>query len=542
MIESSLGSFGTVEFSSLAREALAAPSSSEMAHLDSVAIAGGTPSVELMERAGVAIADHVCRLLAARGDKTSRSVVVLCGPGNNGGDGLVVARVLTERGYQVTAVIAQSNRYSEDCLEQLRRFPPVVSLVFPEGSALPTCVSQVNQRALEQSLRDATVVVDALLGTGQRDAPRGEVGKLVNLVVEAKRGRADLLIVSADIPSGVDADCGSVFEPHITADYTVSVELVKRGMMQFPARSACGVISVVPIGIDERSDVAFSLALGANLERLSPRAPDAHKGVFGRVLVVGGSAALPGASALAALGALRSGVPLVTRTTRNSWLSPEIPPECMHALIPGDGSYYTEDDCSNVLAEIQKVATLVLGPGLGRDARTGAFVKGVLEGLASQSARVVCDADALFHIARLNLSLEGLDAVITPHPGEAATLLGTTTDRIQADRFSAVQALQQRYGCTALLKGAGTLVYDGKRGFIVPRGTPFLATGGSGDVLSGIIAACMGRVSSTSSATVLGAYIHAVAGERAVERTGGPIIATDIAWSAASVVGEFERA
>jgi NAD(P)H-hydrate epimerase len=542
VIEVSLGSFGTVAFASLKDEALAAPSSSEMARLDAVTISGGTPSLELMERAGVSIADYICRLLETRGGKTLANVLVLCGPGNNGGDGLVVSRVLAERGYQVSAVIAQASRYSDDCLEQVQRFRSVSSLLASQGTSLPPFVSQINQSSFDQMLGSATVVVDALLGTGQRDAPRGEIGKLVSLLMEAKGRRPELLIVSADIPTGVDADCGAVFVPHISADYTVSIELVKRGMMQFPARSACGVVTGVPIGIDERSDVAFSLALGANLEKLSLRAPDAHKGVFGRVLIVGGSAAMPGASALAALGALRAGVPLVTRATRSTWLSPEIPPECMHTLIPGDGACYTDEDCSIVLAEAQKVSTVVIGPGLGRDDRTGAFVKGVLEGLSSQSVRVVCDADALFHIARLNVSLTGLDAVITPHPGEAATMLGTTTDRVQADRFSAVQALQQRYGCVALLKGAGTLVYDGGRGFIVPRGTPYLATGGSGDVLSGIIAACMGRVSSTRSAAVVAAYIHAVAGERAAERTGGPIIATDIAWAAASVIGEFERA
>ncbi len=542
MIELSLGSFGSVALPDLSAQFLATPSSSEMARLDSFAIASGTSSLTLMERAGHAVALEACRLLDEAGGRPKASALILCGPGNNGGDGLVVARVLEERGYSVKALIINASRYSEECQVQASRVSFLYSRETDISSALSSPRITVSDNDIRALFADASLIVDALLGTGQQDAPRGEVATLVSLTQAEKRARNALKILAIDIPTGVNADTGRVYEPHIQADVTVAIELLKRGMMQFPARGACGSLVVASIGISDRSDVRYSLALGEHIPTLPRRALDAHKGSFGRVLIVGGSAAMPGASALAALGALRAGVALVTRTTRAGWLSPEIPPECMHALLSGELPHYEEGDSAAVLEQAARAQTIVIGPGLGRHPDTGKFVRRVLEGLSSMDTSLVIDADALFHCTREGLSIRGLRGVLTPHPGEAASMLGCSTLEVQDDRFASVEALQSRYGGVVLLKGAGTLIYDGTHGRIVPRGTPYLATGGSGDVLSGIIASCMSKEGLRDfDATVAGAYIHAVAGERASVASGGPIIARDIAWASASVIGELER-
>ncbi|MEN9844857.1 MAG: hypothetical protein RIS36_4 [Pseudomonadota bacterium] len=537
----SLGSFGSVTVVDESPSSWFAPSSAEMARLDRETIASGVSSVELMERAGGVVVDAIRELLNGR-DSASLPILVLCGPGNNGGDGLVIARRLADEGVRTTAVVADAPRYSSECLLQIRSFPRAVVLEGSGETASQACGGRsISRDEFAQSLREASIVVDALLGTGQREAPRGAIASLIERVMAEKARRPSLTVVAVDIPTGIHADTGAVYSPHIVADYTVSIELMKRGMMQFPARGACGAIRVVPIEIAGRSGIEFSIVEGAKRPQLAARSADAHKGMQGRLLVIGGSAAMPGASALAVLGALRAGAGLVSRVTKPSWNGATVTPECMHVLIDDPRPHYVERDLAALHEAIAAADALVVGPGLGRAPGTGRFLAVLLDDLRRLKRRVVIDADALGLIAAQRIDLAGIDGVITPHPGEAAALLGVSTADIQRDRFSAVKELVERYHITALLKGAGTLVWDGTEGGIIARGTPYLATAGSGDVLSGILASSLKGCDHIYDCVVRGAYIHAVAGERASAATGGPIIASDIAWSAASVVGEFER-
>lgn len=537
----SLGSFGSVTIMDESASSWFAPSSAEMARLDRETIASGVSSVELMERAGGVVVDAIRELLNVHED-AAPSVLILCGPGNNGGDGLVIARRLADEGIRVTAVVADAARYSSECLLQIRSFPSAVVLAGSGEVALHACGGRaISQEDFARSLRDATIVVDALLGTGQREAPRGAIAHLIEQVTAERARRAGLIVLAVDLPTGIDADTGAVHSPHIVADHTVSIELMKRGVMQFPAREACGSIRVAPIEISGRSGIEFSIIEGSRIPLRAARPADAHKGMQGRVLVIGGSAAMPGASALAVLGALRAGAGLVSRVTKPSWGGVAVAPECMHVIIDDPRSHYVEEDLSALHDAIRAADAIVVGPGLGRDADTGRFLAALLNSLRALKKRVVIDADGLALIAHQRIDLAGIDGVITPHPGEAATLLGVSAADIQKDRFSAVKALGERYHIVALLKGAGTLVWDGSVGGIIARGTPYLATAGSGDVLSGILAASLKGCERVFDAVIRGAYIHAVAGERASAASGGPIIASDIAWSAASVVGEFER-
>jgi hydroxyethylthiazole kinase-like uncharacterized protein yjeF len=537
----SLGSFGSVTVVDESPSSWFAPSSAEMARLDAETIGAGVGSLELMERAGGVIVDAIREVLATQ-TPASPHVLIVCGPGNNGGDGLVIARRLADDGISVLAVVADAARYSPECIAQINSFPHAVVLEGSGPVAVQACGGRVvSQDECTRSLATATVVVDALLGTGQRAAPRGGIASLVERVNAEMARRPELLVLSVDIPTGVDADTGALYTPHIVADHTVSIELVKRGMMQFPGRAACGSIRIVPIEISGRGGIEFSVIEGSRLPGIVARLPDAHKGMQGRVLVIGGSAAMPGASALAALGALRAGVGLVSRVTKPTWIGVAVAPECMNVIIEESSPHYVESDLLALRDALTVADAIIIGPGIGRAPETGRFLAALLNTLRGTKKRVVIDADALALIAAGAIDLRDIEGVITPHPGEAATLLGVSTGDIQRDRFSAVKAIVERYHITTLLKGAGTLVWDGTIGGIIARGTPYLATAGSGDVLSGILATSLKGCESIFDATVRGAYIHAVAGERASAASGGPIIASDIAWSAAAVIGELGR-
>jgi NAD(P)H-hydrate epimerase len=475
------------------------------------------------------------------------SVVILCGSGNNGGDGLVVARLLSACAFQVSCVVVNADRYSPECIEQLARYPSVSVRGVP-STALSSIAGEphsISDEELTLLLSKAGVVVDALLGTGQRAAPRGDVALLVNKLQEERSRRSSLRVVAIDIPTGVSGDTGEVFEPHVDAHVTVSIELLKRGVMQFPARAACGDIVTTPIGIVQEgadtTQIEFRAVEGCFVPRLPRRKPDLHKGDLGRVLVIGGCAQMPGAPVLAALGALRSGAGVVSLVTRGAWHGPCVPAECMHVVMQGAEPFFTEADRAVVFPACERADVVVLGPGMGVAPSVAEFLTGLIAYLCSLKRRTVIDADALTLVAQIGLDLRGLPCVITPHPGEATRMLGVLPRTVQSDRFAAVRALWERYGVVSLLKGAGTLVYGEGRGRVITRGTPYLATAGSGDVLSGVIAACFHRSNDALDAAALGAYIHARAGELASREGGGPILASEIARAVSCVVGELER-
>ena len=536
----SSGSFSPIEFASSEASAWMLPSSAEMAQCDAETISQGTPALELMERAGGVVADQIMTILKGA---VQQYVLVLCGPGNNGGDGLVVARHLAQHGVPVTALVAGAERYSAECMEQLKSFPSVVTVQPVAPALLAACASAqaICEEELSALFSSATVVVDALLGTGQHAILGDRISDLVRRVVQGRSERGDLAVVAVDIPTGIDCNTGAVTTPHITADLTVCIELIKRGLLQFPARAACGRIVVAAIGITVQKNIEFSAVHDSTLPKLSPRKSEAHKGDFGRVLVLGGSVSMPGAPILAALGALRSGAGLVSLVTKGSWRGALAPLECINELLPGEGAFMCQDDVARTLELAASNDVVVLGPGLGMAQETGQFVAAVIAGLTTLGKPAVIDADALNHIAQQGIKLSDLRALITPHPAEAGRLLGQTTAEIQSDRFAAVRELSQHYGCAVLLKGAGTLLYAEGKGALVPRGTPYLAVAGSGDVLSGVIAACMARTTTLFGAAALGAYIHAAAGEAASQRSSGPILASEIALAVPSIIGALER-
>jgi hydroxyethylthiazole kinase-like uncharacterized protein yjeF len=529
------GSLGEYFVSSAVVHRFSLPSAQEMSALDRETLDRGVTALDLMERAGAAVAE---RTLAAYPE--ARSAVVLCGPGNNGGDGLVLARILAGRGISTRVVLVAAKRYSPECVEQLRAVSDV--RVFGGIASFEAVDERMLQPVTASELRDlcelSDVVIDALLGTGQKDAPRGPIAEIIEVVGAAKKLGARFRVIAVDIPTGVNGDTGNTFCPHLVADRTVAVQCIKRGMLQFPARGACGVIEAVDIGIAGKVAVEYSLVAKENLPAMLPRPADAHKGILGKVLVIGGSLAMPGAPMLAALGALRAGSGIVSRCVRRGWETIPPLPEAMFEVLSGNATTFQPSDVASLAEMAGRYDVFVIGPGLGTDSGTADFLVGLLEVLRARAARVIIDADALNLLAIRKVTLRGLAAIVTPHPGEASRLLGISSSEVQRDRFGAVREIATRLEAIAVLKGAGSLIHDGTVGKLVAEGTPYLATPGSGDVLAGILAACAVRTQSLWEAAVLGVWLHAMAGIAAAERRRGPILASEIT----ECLGEFVSA
>lgn len=528
------------------------PSSGEMRRLDAATISFGNHSgEELMLRAGGVIA----KLAIERFPNTKRALI-FSGNGNNGGDGVVVAKFLRTLGVHTELVVAPGERYSELFLAQLpgvgRFYLPLLDsnqLSIPAPFHSVGALKTIAKKQLIEAIKGADLIFDALLGIGQSGAPRGDIAILVDLI--SKHRSTLSKVVAVDTPTGINADNGAVYSPHIVADATYTVQFIKRGLMQFPARSKCGVLEAVDIGIAGAvKDAEFSLVNSVTAPSRPTRDVDTHKGKLGRVLVIGGSLAMPGAPMLSALGALRAGAGIVSRTIRASWSTVVPLPEAIFEPLSGVGDCYNAGDISQLSAVIKRYNTIVIGPGMGVSPDTREFLVGLIgllrEGsqinYLGDSKRIIFDADALNIIASEGIELTGLSAIITPHPGEAARLLGCSADDIQSDRFLSVRRLAERSKSVALLKGAGTLVYGLHRaggsgversylesgaigrGVVVAEGTPYLATPGSGDILSGVIAGLVAQGVELYSAAVLGAWLHAKGGVTASARRGGGVI------------------
>ncbi len=490
------------------------PSSQEMAAFDKLTIKAGTAAVDLMERAGQAVFELLRGRFPINSDT---SICILCGPGNNGGDGIVVARHLLEDGYKPLVFLTYADRYSGELSEQLRRFRDA-------GGSL----SEVKEHncSLFSSVSSANIVVDALLGTGSRGEPRGVIKSLIEAGNSARANNGK--IISIDIPSGIDPDTGMVEGEAMRADLTVAIEAIKRGMLQSPAKGYCGIIEVVKIGIVMEATEFFMLTKEC-ITLPKARKTDAHKGNFGTVFVVGGSQEMPGAPILAALAAARVGAGYSRMALLQSLGYKVEFPEIMLETVEQGKSYFTKLDAFKVLPSIRESNCTVLGPGIGVAKESMAFVMEILTALRSEKAGLVLDADGLNALAvQAGEDNKYPGLVMTPHPGEAARLLGISTEAVQADRYAAARELGNRYGAIIVLKGAASVVYYNGTGFVNTTGNPWMATAGSGDVLSGVIAGLIAQGLPPFEAAKSGVLLHGLAGDMASNNGSQPIIATDI--------------
>lgn len=454
-------------------------SAEEAAALDAGAIASGIPSRALMRVAAANAASVIARRCAER---LAHGVIVYTGPGNNGGDGWAVARALNAAGVSVTVHEIVESRTPDAKAER-------------EAAATLSATHDPD----DGRSREGAVVIDALLGTGSAGAPRGAIAEAVRVINARRDGGA--LVVALDVPTGLGAD-GSA--DVVRADLTISFGTAKRETLI--ARERCGEIVVVDIGLG--GDGA-ELPLLADVLLAHVHTPhigaDAHKGTRGSVAIVAGAERMGGAAILAATGALRAGVGLVKVVTARA----NIP--SVHAHLPAA----LTGDLADPMAAIRDFADAVLiGPGLGKGPDVRALVEGVLR---EWQGPVVVDADALNafdgDLQALAQLLRGRPALITPHPAELARLVRCTTKDVLARRFDIGMEVAVKLGATVLLKGTPTVVSGFAQRMVVARGTPALATGGSGDALGGIVATLLAQSANAFDAAVAGAWVHGVAAE-----------------------------
>ncbi len=531
----------------------------------------GVAPLELMERAGAGVTRAAERLVP------DGPVAVLCGKGNNGGDGLVVARLLRDAGRPVTVICtAPLQELRGDAEANLRRLPGPPPVALAEA---------------REELGKAAVIVDALLGTGFAGAPHGAVLEAIEAIVGCSAP-----VVSVDVPSGVDASSGVVAGAAVSATVTVTFHAAKPGLWIHPGKAHAGAVEVLDIGIPRGAPLQVDIGLitPAVLELLPRRGADSTKFSSGHVLVAGGSRGLSGAPRMAALGAMRAGAGYVTACVPESLqaILASGPPELMTIGLPDDGAALTPAAVAAVLDAARRGGALALGPGLGRSEGAQAFARGLA---AAADVPLVLDADGLNahapsdgrgpagasdgggradeverdagradaverdagradeveHVAgragegsrssngdreRVHSHLGDLAArsastVLTPHAGELARLLGLDSEQISSARLAHARATAQRAQAVVVLKGDDTLVADPAGLVAISRGgSPALATAGTGDVLSGVIAALLAEGLDPFTAASAGVHMHAQAGRLAAWAQGAAegVVASDV--------------
>jgi ADP-dependent NAD(P)H-hydrate dehydratase / NAD(P)H-hydrate epimerase len=474
----------------------------EMRALEAAAIAAGTPEPQLMENAGAAIAREI---LGALGEAAGRRVLVLVGPGNNGGDGLVIARHLARAGASVDVVLERP-RDGDRNLELAR--------------AEWVRVHEFGTVRLERLARRADAIVDCLLGIGSGPPLRG--GVLSMLQATAGYGA---LRVACDVASGIDADTGAADADAFQADLTVAAGPVKLGSLLYPARLLGGELIGTEIGLPWEALEQLAGRTISDAGTLLPERPaDGHKGTYGRALVVAGSRRFRGAATLCCLGALRAGAGYVTLAGIEAVVAATAamtPGVTLEPLPEEDGGLAAAAG-ARLVELVNAAGAAAVGPGLGQTAGTEALVRELLAG-ADPGGRLLLDADALNVLAPLDGAVRDsrADLILTPHPGEMARLLGETTETIGADRPGWARRAAERSGAVVVLKGAGTVVATPQGDYAVaPQVAPALAAAGSGDVLAGIIAALLAQGMESFAAATAAVLIHNRAGIRAGEGIG----------------------
>ncbi|MGH8215604.1 MAG: NAD(P)H-hydrate dehydratase [Rhodanobacteraceae bacterium] len=459
--------------------------------LDRAALDGGIHGIELMERAASAALDVLRRRWPE-----ARSMAVACGPGNNGGDGFLLAALARAAGLEA-AVIAINDHGSGDAGIARERFLREGGQVSPADSALP----------------DADVYVDGLFGSGLNRVPSGESARLISALNAQSKP-----VLALDVPSGLDSDTGIAFDPCVRAAATVCFVGWKRGLFTAQGPDQSGERSLAPLGIS--SGVFADQSPDAMLltpQALPPRPRDSHKGRYGHVLAIGGDLGAGGAVRMCGEAALRVGAGLVSIATREANIAailaarPELMPHGVQ--VP-----------RNLEPLLARASVIALGPGLGQDD----WGRGLWQLALDAAKPTVLDADGLNLLAESPHALPER-IVLTPHPGEASRLLGRSTSDVQADRFAAARTLAEKYRAVVVLKGEGSLIADpGGRIALCRWGNPGMASGGTGDVLTGVIAGLLAQGLDPWDAACLGVGLHARAGDLAARAGERGLLATDL--------------
>jgi len=498
----------------------------------------GIASIELMENAGTAIAEFLREKFP---DIRGRRILLLCGKGNNGGDGMVVARQLRDFGCAaVVFLFANPSSVEGDAAANMKRWQQGFGELY-------VMTSDAEWESARHALMEADLIVDALLGTGLRGPVEGFLGRVIENLndVRAKR-RGKTVVISVDMPSGLASDAQDFGGPVVAADYTVTLTAPKVGQLVLPLSQRCGVLVVRGIGtppelLESDPHLKTHWIEPTEFSALPLRRdPAANKGTYGHALIVAGSVGKSGAAILAARGALRSGAGLVTVATPQDVMPivagglPEMMTAPLGATEAGTASLRNLD--YGKFAEILRgKSVLAIGPGLSMQHETQQFIRLVV---GQTELPIVLDADGLNAFAGVADTLNERKApamVLTPHPGEMARLLGTTAKEVQARRLDVALEAAGRWRAYVILKGFHTiLATPSGQAYINTTGNPGMATGGTGDVLTGILAGLTAQFGVEDWARVLsfGVYLHGLAGDIAAARLGeAPLIASDLVES-----------
>jgi ADP-dependent NAD(P)H-hydrate dehydratase / NAD(P)H-hydrate epimerase len=476
---------------------------------DGWAIESGEPGIRLMERAGAGLFDVLVRRVP------QGRVAVVCGKGNNGGDGLVAARLLRELGRDVDVLmLAPGDELQGDARTNFERLTGVAPVPFTD-----------------EALEGAVSIIDAVLGTGFSGEPREPARSAIEAIDQARRRGAT--VVACDVPSGVDASTGEVPGAAVAADVTVTFHAAKPGLWIAPGKDHAGEVAVIAIGIGAGAPVVPRLGLidAAVLDEVPRRGRESTKFAAGAVLVCGGSLGLTGAPCLASESAQRAGAGYVTALIPASLnlVFEQRLLEAMSVPLPDDGGALGVDGLDEILTRCQRAGALVLGPGIGRARPTQDLVRAVA---GRATIPLVLDADGLFAYSGRLIELASRDAatVLTPHAGELGRLLECESSEIEAHRLSAVREASSAAQAIVVLKGDDTIVCapDG-RAAISRGGAAALATAGTGDVLSGVVGAYLSKRMDAFTAACAGVFVHARAGQLAAAEIGDEgVIASDV--------------
>lgn len=502
----------------------------EMRQIDQDTIEGiGIPGIVLMETAGSAIVRVI-----EQHYPTCQRIGIFAGKGNNGGDGIVIARQLAHIGRDVRLfLVSPPDSFTGEAqinLQIARNLGLRIEEILT-GMA-------VESDPFLNHIASCELLVDAIFGTGLRGTVRDPIATVIDAI-----NRLPIPILSVDLPSGLDADTGHPLGTCVRADRTVTIGLPKRGLLMHPGAELAGKLEVLDIGFPEQvvdaQNIKVNWTTAAQVSQWMPPRPSAsHKGSYGRVLVVAGSTGMTGAAALASEAALRAGAGLVTLATPKH-LNPILEgllPEVMTLPLPEtDAGSLAASATSTILEFAEKTKSiLAIGPGLSQHPETVSLVHQLIRENRAQGLdlRMVVDADGLNALAqdKETISLLTNEAVLTPHPGEMARLTKTPIPTLESDRIGTAQQFASKYGVTLVFKGAPTVTSDPNGNlWINSTGNPGMATGGMGDVLTGVIAGLMAQSIPSERAAALGVYLHGLAGDIVAERLGMPgLTASDV--------------
>jgi len=458
-------------------------------------------------------ARRCCEALAQRvGSQSKKSIVIVCGPGNNGGDGFAMATWLRNKQYRVDCYfLGKEKKLSAEAKYFLEKMHPKPTKITAKDH-LPK---------LKKSLRSAGVIVDALFGTGLNRPLGGRLARILQAM-----NRAPGLKLAVDIPSGISGDTGRILGKAFRANLTVTFEVPKWGQVQAPGWDYVGELIISPIGLSKQGlrsmPARAEWVTRADIQKFfSSRRLDIHKGSSGKVLVIGGSAKMPGAGYLCATASLRAGAGLVTWAMPNEAFQ-KIDlrfPEVILQSWPSFGGKFAPGQPSDLERELRPFNALAVGPGLGQGGELVAFMELILK---KNRKPVVIDADGLNLISKNRALLKHLGGtILTPHPKEMSRLCGKSLQEIQADRVGVATGFAKKYRLWLVLKGYRSVI-AGPRGevYLNSSGGPNLAVAGSGDVLTGMIAALLAQGLNARKASLAGVYLHGVAGDRLAQKLG----------------------